>query len=102
MVKKGAESIMGGIVLETYADKCIAEGRAEGRAEGIAEGRAEGIAEGRAEGIAEGRAEGRAEGAETEKIKLAKNAIKNGISIQMAADITGLTIDEINKIKNEM
>ena len=34
MVKKGAESIMGGIVLETYADKCIAEGRAEGRAEG--------------------------------------------------------------------
>ena len=42
MVKKGAESIMGGIVLETYADKCIAEGRAEGRAEGIAEGRAEG------------------------------------------------------------
>ena len=46
MVKKGAESIMGGIVLETYADKCIAEGIAEGRAEGIAEGRAEGRAEG--------------------------------------------------------
>ena len=38
MVKKGAESIMGGIVLETYADKCIAEGIAEGRAEGRAEG----------------------------------------------------------------
>ena len=50
-------------------------------------------------GIAKGRAEGRAEGAEAEKIKLAKNALRNGIGVQMVSAITGLTIDEINGIK---
>ena len=34
---------MGGTVLETMADKCIAKGKAEGLAEGKAEGLAEGI-----------------------------------------------------------
>ena len=33
---------------------------------------------------------------------LAKNALKNGLDVEMVSNITKLTIDEINKIKNEM
>ena len=66
------------------------------------EGMKIGIARGRAEGMEEGINKGRAEGAEAEKIELAKNALKNGLDVEMVSNITKLPIDEINKIKNEM
>ena len=69
----------------------FAEGRAEGRAEGIAEGRAEGIAEGRVEGRAEGRAEG--------FMEVAKKMLDKGMSAEVVADMTGLSLDEIFKLK---
>ena len=50
----------------------------------------------------EGINKGRAEGAEAEKIELAKNALENGLDVEMVSNITKLPIDEINKIKNEM
>ena len=61
----------------------FAEGRAEGRAEGIAEGRAEGIAEGRAEGFME----------------VAKKMLDKGMSAEVVADMTGLSLDEVFKLK---
>ena len=64
------------------------------------EGMKIGIARGRAEGMEEGINKGRAEGAEAEKIELAKNALKNGLDVEMVSNITKLPIDEINKIKN--
>ncbi|MBP3512497.1 MAG: Rpn family recombination-promoting nuclease/putative transposase [Prevotella sp.] len=74
----------------------------EGRAEGIAKGRAEGIAkgraEGRAEGIAEGRAEGMAEGIKQARIENAKGMKSHGIASAVIAEITGLTVEEVESI----
>ena len=65
---------------------------------GHAEGRAEGIAEGRAEGIAEGRAEGIAEGERKEKLATAKRLLDLGLAPDIAAQGSGLTIEEIKDL----
>ena len=75
-----------------------AEGIAEGRAKGIEEGRAKGIEEGRAKGIAEGRAEGIEEGRAEERAKVVLNMRSMGLSDEMIAQATGLTLEEIRKI----
>ena len=59
------------------------------------EGLAEGRAEGRAQGIAEGKAEGKAEG----RIDIAKNMIKDNLSNETISKYTGLTKEEIEKLK---
>jgi len=53
------------------------------------------FAEGRAEGIAEGRAEGRAEGI----VEVAKKMLGKGMSAEVVADMTGLSLDEVSKLK---
>ena len=63
--------------------------------EGHAEGRAEGIAEGRAESIAKGREEGIAEGQNLEKRQIAANLKKQGLPIEIIANCTGLSPEEI-------
>ena len=68
----------------------IVTARGEGRLEGIAEGRLEGIAEGRAEGITEGRNEAIHENALRMRTK--------GYPIEDIAEITGLPIEEIEKL----
>ncbi|MDR0469573.1 MAG: hypothetical protein LBH09_06320 [Peptococcaceae bacterium] len=68
--------------------------RAEGMAEGVAEGMAEGVAESRAKGIAEGVAEGR-DGA---LIGVAKKLLKSQMPVEEIADITGLTIKEVEEL----
>ena len=67
--------------------------------EGKAEGEAKGRAEGRAEGKAEGRAEGKAEGEAKERIKLITSMLKNGANMDFIAKCTGLSIEEISKLK---
>ena len=59
------------------------------------EGKAEGEAKGRAEGEAKGRAEGEAE----ERIKLITSMLKNDISMKLIAKCTGLSVEEISKLK---
>ncbi len=76
------------------AEEGKAEGRAEGRAEGEAIGRAEGLAKGRAEGRTEGRAEGKAE----EQLRLAKGFKEAGTAIAIIAQVTGLSIEEIEAL----
>lgn len=83
-------------LLERYREN-FEEGREEGIAEGRAEGRKQGIAEGRKEGIAEGRKEGMAE----EKKEIAKNLLNMNLSLDQISKATGLTIDEIEKLKEE-
>ncbi|WP_407441074.1 hypothetical protein [Fibrobacter sp.] len=68
------------------------------RDEGRAEGRAEGLAEGRAEGLAEGRAEGRAEGAKAKAREMAKALKDKGVAINIIADSSGLSEDEIKAL----
>ena len=60
------------------------------REKAIAEGRAEGLAEGRAEGLAEGRVE--------EKTDIAKAMKEKGIELSVIADVTGLTLAQIESL----
>ena len=78
-----------------YQKSVIETGWIEGHADGRAEGRAEGIAEGKAEGRAEGRAEGIAEGQNLEKRQIAANLKTQGLPIEIIADCTGLSPEEI-------
>ena len=57
-----------------------------------------GHAEGHAEGLAEGRAEGLAEGRSSEKNEIAKKMKAKGQPTDFIADITGLTIEEREKL----
>ncbi|MBR1388960.1 MAG: Rpn family recombination-promoting nuclease/putative transposase [Prevotella sp.] len=82
--------------------KFYREGRAAGHADGLAEGRAKGLAEGRAEGLAEGRAEGHAEGfaeaeakAKQDKLDSARKMKGDGLTDEVIAKYTGLSVDEI-------
>ena len=70
----------------------------EGLTEGFTEGRAKGLAEGRTEGLAEGRTEGLAEGEMRERIKMAGQSMKMGMSVEDIAKLTGLTREEIEKL----
>ncbi|WP_419214805.1 Rpn family recombination-promoting nuclease/putative transposase [Wolbachia endosymbiont of Rhagoletis cingulata] len=59
------------------------------------EGRQEGRQKGRQEGIQIGHQKGKIEG----KIEVAKNSLKAGVSIDVIAQITGLSLDEIKQLK---
>ena len=61
------------------------------RQEGLEEGRAKGLEEGRAKGLEEGRAE--------EKKAMARKMLSAGIGVEQVAGITGLSIEEIQKLK---
>ncbi len=55
---------------------------------------------GREEGRQEGILIGHEKGRKAEKIEVAKNSLKAGVSIDVIAQITGLSIDEIQKLRN--
>ena len=61
------------------------------REEGREEGRLEGREEGRLEGLEEGRAE--------ERIKMAEQALKMGMSVEDVSRLTGLSIEEVDKLE---
>lgn len=71
-------------------DTAKLEGRIEGRAEGRAEGLAEGLAEGRVKGLTEGRVK--------EKLENAKRMKDKGCAIDFIAEITGLSLVEIEQL----
>ena len=75
--------------------------RREGRKEGIAEGHKKGIAEGRKEGIAEGQKKGIAEGEKLGREKTAKELLKLKVELETIMKATGLTKEEIEKLKEE-
>ena len=76
-----------------YSAKNIA--REEGREEGLKEGLDKGLKEGKEEGLKEGREEGLKE----KSIEIAKNMLKDNVDINIISKYSGLTIDEINKLK---
>ena len=84
--------------MRTIADNYIDEGLEKGMVLGIEKGKAEGIAEGKAEGIAEGKAEGIAIGVE----KIARRMLEEKTDIKFITSVTGLSNDEILKIKSKM
>ena len=73
-------------------------GLEEGRAEGLKEGRKEGHKEGKEEGLKKGREEGRGE----ERLKIAMNLIRVGASCEIITQATGLSAEEVSRLKEEM
>ena len=73
-------------------------GERKGRAEGRAEGRVEGLAEGRAEGRVEGLAEGRLEGERQKALEIARKLKALGQSVTEIASLTGLSLEEVERI----
>lgn len=67
--------------------------------EGIAEGIEKGIAEGIEKGIEKGLEQGIAEGQYKEKIEIAKKSLEKGLPIEVIRDISGLSIEEIEKLQ---
>ncbi|MGL9718059.1 MAG: Rpn family recombination-promoting nuclease/putative transposase, partial [Wolbachia sp.] len=62
------------------------------------EGKKEGIQIGEERGIQIGHEKGR----KAEKSEVAKNSLKAGVSIDVIAEITGLSLDEIEQLKEEV
>lgn len=58
-----------------------------------------GMMEGRKEGMAQGMAEGRAEGKLQEKYEIAKKMLKEKMTVECIMLVTGLTKEEIEKLK---
>ncbi|MEG1545394.1 MAG: hypothetical protein RR382_12890, partial [Tannerellaceae bacterium] len=74
------------------------KGRYEGKAEGLAEGLAKGLAKGKAEGLAKGKAEGLAEGEAKSQRLIASNMKSKGVPVEVIAECTKLSIEEIEKM----
>ncbi|MDR3079038.1 MAG: hypothetical protein LBU15_03290 [Rickettsiales bacterium] len=71
---------------------------AEGMKKGIRKGRREGIRKGREEGRVEGMEKGMEEGAR----KTALAMLMEGLPLSLIARCTGLTIDEISRLENQL
>jgi len=71
----------------------------EGFTQGHAQGHAEGHAQGLTQGLTEGRAEGRAEGQLEEKHVIARTMLTKKIPLEDIAEVTGLSVDVIKKLK---
>ena len=65
---------------------------------GIEQGRSEGLAEGEAIGLKKGRNEGLVEGAAQKQREIAKNLKHAGIPVDVIAENTGLTAEEIENL----
>ena len=83
--------------LRKYRDTInVFEGvRMDGLMEGRMEGRKEGRMEGRMEGRKDGRTEGLMEGQRSEKMENARKMKTYGLALDMIAEITGLSIEEV-------
>ena len=100
-VKEAEEVSFEGGVGEAY-DKEWAlrdQGYRDGLSQGKADGFSQGKAEGREEGKAEGKAEGISEGKNERNIEIARNMLKDNISVESISKYTDLSINEINSLK---
>ena len=70
------------------------------RAENIEKGIKEGLEQGIKKGIKKGKMEGLKEGKKEKSIEVAKNMLKLNIDINIISQSTGLSVEEINKLKN--
>ena len=73
-----------------------------GLEEGLAKGRVIGRAEGLEEGLVKGREEGREEGREDAKQQIAINLLQLGTPCEVVAKATGLSVEDITKLKERL
>ena len=65
-------------------------------------GREEGLKEGHKKGREEGREEGLKEGQGEERLKIAMNLIRVGASCEIISQATGLSAEEVSRLKEEL
>ena len=58
-----------------------------------------GYIDGKADGMVEGEAKGKAAGKNERNIEIAQNMLKENVNIELISKVTGLSIDEIEKLK---
>ena len=85
---------------EEYLEELKEKGRMD-HLSALRAARNDGIEEGIAEGEARGEARGKIAGIEENKRETAKNILELGIEIKIISKATGLTIEEIEKLKEE-
>ena len=76
------------------------EGIQEGMQKGLQAGRQEGLQTGRQEGLQAGMQKGMQTGMQKEKQQVALNMLKNRLDIPLISKVTGLSEDQINRLKN--
>ena len=64
--------------------------------------RESGREEGREEGRKEGKEEGREEGAKQKSFDIAQRMLEKGIDIETISELTGLTAEEVSRLKEEL
>ena len=77
-----------------------ASGRAEGIKEGIEQGRKEGIEQGEEKGIEIGEERGIAKGREDGILTVVYTAFEQGLSTEVIASLTHMSIEEIEKLRD--
>ena len=77
----------------------MAYAKEHGYNNGYEEGKKKGLEEGREEGKKEGKKEGREEGKKQKQIEIAKELLKENMTVNKIEKITGLSIEEIKQIK---
>jgi predicted transposase YdaD len=85
-------------ILDRQSD--LIRAKREGRQEGIKEGEQKGRQEGIKEGEQKGKQEGIKEGRQETMKEIAKNLLKLELNSYKISHVTGLSIEEINKLKN--
>ena len=76
----------------------LQDARIEGKEEGIAEG----IEIGRSEGLEEGLEKGHSEGRYETLLLIIENGVKQGLTLEQTAVLTGLTVDEVEALRRRM
>ena len=84
--------------IEEAKEEARKEALIEGREQGLTEGREQGLSEGREQGLSEGREQGRLEN--TKETALAM--LRKNYHIEDISEITKLSIEEINALKDEL
>ena len=87
---------------EEGREEGLKEGLKEGHKKGHKEGKEEGLKEGRKEGKEEGIKEGREEGLKEGQSKIAINLIRLGASCEIITQATGLSEEEVSRLKKEL
>jgi predicted transposase/invertase (TIGR01784 family) len=89
----------------SFMKEALEKAKTEGLQQGIQEGLQQGIQEGLQQGIQEGLEKGLEKGLEQgklqEKIVIAKNAIKKGLDNSVIAELTGLSLEEVEFLRTE-
>ena len=75
-------------------------GKKEGYSAGVFDGIQQGITQGIQQGLQQGISKGLQQGEYKAKIETAKNLFQKNIPIEIIAECTGLSIEEINLISN--